>query len=115
MYHRRVDGDPAAGWNALAMSKFGSAMRWRPPGDEGSAQEPMPTPRSGLAIAAGYLGLFSILPFVGPFALLVGCLAWRQLDRRPELQGRWRAKFGVVAGAAGTVLWAILWLRGRIG
>lgn len=64
----------------------------------------LPVGRSGLAIAAGYLGLVSLIPFVAPVALVVGILALRDLRRHPEKHGRGRAIFGVVMGGIFTIL-----------
>ncbi len=97
------------------MSKFGSAMRRRSGGGDATAHPPARRSSSAYAIAAGYLGLFSMFPFVGPFAALFGLLALRDLSRRPALRGAWRAKLGLAAGALGTIVWAVLWLRGRSG
>jgi hypothetical protein len=64
----------------------------------------MPVGRSGLAIAAGYLGLVSVIPFAAPVALVVGILALRDLRRHPEKHGMGRAIFGVVMGGLFTIL-----------
>jgi hypothetical protein len=63
----------------------------------------IPVGRSGLAIAAGYLGLFSVLFFPAPIALIVGILALRDLKKNPTKGGRGRAWFGVIAGALFTL------------
>ena len=65
----------------------------------------LPVGRPGLAIAAGYLGLFALLPFVGFVTLLVSWLAIRKLKRHPELSGRGRAYFGLVMGIITSLLW----------
>jgi hypothetical protein len=97
------------------MMRFGAAMR-RGRAKEGAAEgTPSRVGSSRCAVAALYLGLFSMLPFVGPFAVLFGLLAMRDLRRRPELRGAWRAKLGLAAGAAGTIVWAMLWLHSRLG
>ncbi len=57
---------------------------------------------SGLAIAAGYLGLFAVLLLPAPLALVVGIAAVAQLRRNPEKHGMGRAIFGVVMGVLGT-------------
>lgn len=62
----------------------------------------LPTGRSVWAIAAGYLGLLSILLIFAPFAVGAGVVALRSISRRPELGGKGRAWFGIVAGALGT-------------
>lgn len=63
----------------------------------------LPVGRSGLAIAAGYLGLFAILLLPAPFALITGLLAVRDLRRNPHQHGMGRAVFGIVTGAVFTL------------
>jgi hypothetical protein len=63
----------------------------------------LPVNRSGLAIAAGYAGLFAILLVFAPVALVLGVLALRDLATKPTVGGRGRAWFGVVAGILGTL------------
>src|SRR5687767_14605137 len=50
------------------------AMRWV-----------IPVGTSGWAIAAGYLGLFSLLCFPGPLAVVCGLMAIRELRRNPRM------------------------------
>lgn len=64
----------------------------------------LPVGRSILAIHAGYLGLFAVLIFPAPIALLVGVLAVIDIRRHPKKHGLGRAIFGIVMGAAGTIL-----------
>ena len=64
----------------------------------------LPVGRSGWAIASGYLGLFSVLIFPAPFALLTGVLAIRAMRRDPKKHGMGRAVFGIVMGTLGTAL-----------
>jgi len=64
----------------------------------------IPIDRSGLAIAAGYLGLVSIIYFLAPIALLLGILAIRDIKKHPEKHGMGRAVFGVVMGAIFTAV-----------
>ena len=66
-----------------------------------------PVGRPGSAIAAGYLGLCSVLPFVGILAIIVSLSALRTLRRSPHLLGRGRAIFGLVMGIVMTLLYAI--------
>ncbi len=66
----------------------------------------MPVGRPASAIAAGYLGLFSLLPFVGLFAILFGLIALRTLKKNPHLLGRARAWFGLVMGIVSTLFFA---------
>jgi hypothetical protein len=80
--------------------------------DEAALRWLLPVGRSGWAIAAGYLGLFSILLVFGPFAIAAGILAVRDLNQHPEKHGLGRAIFGIVAGALGTLVGLIV-LLGR--
>ena len=66
-----------------------------------------PAGRPASAIAAGYLGLFSLLPFFGIFAIITGLVALRTLKRNPHLLGRGRAWFGLVMGTIMTLIYAI--------
>ena len=67
----------------------------------------MPVGRPASAIAAGYLGLFSVLPFFGLLAIVVSLKALRTLKRQPHLLGRGRAWFGLVMGILTTLLYGI--------
>jgi hypothetical protein len=58
----------------------------------------IPIGRSGWAIAAGYFGLLSLIPFVGVLAILFGILALRDIKAHPEKHGAGRAWFGIIAG-----------------
>jgi len=62
----------------------------------------IPIGRSGWAIAAGYLALFSIFPLIGlPFSLgavISGILAVRSIRQHSKLTGLGRAWFGIVMG-----------------
>lgn len=64
----------------------------------------VPVGRSGFAIAAGYLALFSVLLLPAPLALLFGVLALADIARHPEKSGKGRAWFGIVAGMLFTLL-----------
>jgi len=82
------------------------------PARPSQADDPMmrmllPVGRSGWAIAAGYLGLFSILGIFGPFALITGILAVRDIRQHPEKHGLGRAWFGIVMGALGSIILVI--------
>ncbi len=69
----------------------------------------IPIGRSGWAIVAGYLGLFSLLPFVGLLAILFGILAVIDIQKHPQRHGLGRAWFGIIVGAISTVAWFIHW------
>ncbi len=64
----------------------------------------LPVGRSPLAIAAGYLGLVSVLIWPAPLAMITGILAVRDIRRHPEYRGMGRAVFGIVMGMIGTSL-----------
>jgi hypothetical protein len=83
---------------------FDPALRPDDPGDDAALRFVLPVGRSGWAIAAGYLGLLSVLGFPGPFALLAGILAIREMRKNPKKHGMGRAVFGIVMGAIGTVI-----------
>jgi hypothetical protein len=67
----------------------------------------LPVGRPISAIAAGYLGLFSVLPLFGIAAIIVSLVALRTLSRNPGLHGRGRAWFGLIMGVGMTLLYAI--------
>jgi hypothetical protein len=76
-------------------------------GDDPTMRMLLPVGRSGWAIAAGYLGLFSLLGIFGPPALICGLLAIRDIRQHPEKHGLGRAWFGIVMGGLGTIALAI--------
>lgn len=61
----------------------------------------LPVGRSPWAIAAGYLGLFSILAIPAPFAILCAIIAIVDIRRNPKKHGMGRAIFGLVMGLFG--------------
>ena len=77
------------------------AMRWL-----------LPVGRSGLAIAAGYMGLFAVLLIFAPFALILGIAAVIHLKRRPHLRGMGRAVFAIVMGALFSALLVFIVVAG---
>ena len=64
----------------------------------------LPIGRSGWAIAAGYLGLVSVLLIFAPFALGTGIYALRDIREHPGRLGVGRAWFGIVMGTIFTAL-----------
>ena len=62
----------------------------------------IPVDRSGWAIAAGYAGLFSLICFPAPIAIVLGLVAIRDIKRHPDRHGMGRAVFGLVMGIVGT-------------
>jgi hypothetical protein len=77
-------------------------------GDSAAVRMLLPVGRSGLAIAAGYAGLFALLIAPAPLALLLGILAVRDLRKNPKKHGMGRAVFGIVTGALGTAVLALI-------
>ena len=76
-------------------------------GDDAALRMVIPIGRSGWAIAAGYLGLVSVIPFVGILAIATGVLAISSIKKHPEKHGLGRAWFGIVMGALFTVLYIV--------
>jgi hypothetical protein len=68
------------------------AMRWV-----------LPVGTSIWAIAAGYLGLFSLICFPAPLALMCSVIAIWHLRKNPRLSGWGRAILGLVLGTLGTM------------
>jgi len=64
----------------------------------------LPVGRSVWAIAAGYAGLFALLCFPAPIALILAVIAIRDIKRHPEKHGMGRAVFGLVMGILGTLV-----------
>jgi hypothetical protein len=64
----------------------------------------LPVGRSGWAIAAGYLGLFSFLILPAPIALIFSIVAIRDIKQHPESHGLGRAVFGLIMGIGGSVV-----------
>ena len=69
----------------------------------------LPVGRSGLAITAGYLGLFSFLCLpIAPLAIVLGFLAISDIRKNPKKHGMGRAIFGIVMGIIGTLVMLIV-------
>ena len=83
----------------------------------------MPVGRSGWAIAAGYLGLFALMIFPAPLAIIASILAIRDINKSKmtgkRKYGMGRAIFGLSIGILGTAVllfFLFAWLtdgRGR--
>ena len=65
----------------------------------------LPVGRPLSAIAAGYLGLVSVIPFFGILSIILSLIALNQLKKNPEMLGRGRAIFGLTMGIIFTLLW----------
>ena len=96
---------PAYGVSPLQAGAAPGRPAARPPslGDDAAMRLVLPVGRSGWAIAAGYLGLFSLLGIFGPPALVCGLLAIRDIRQHPEKHGLGRAWFGIVMGILGSI------------
>jgi len=81
-------------------------------GDNAGIRLLLPVGRSGWAIAAGYLGLFSVLLIFAPICLVVSIVAIRDIQKSKSSEhpkhGMGRAIFGLVMGIPFTVLFAIV-------
>ena len=78
-------------------------------GDDAGMRMLLPVGRSGLAIAAGYLGLVSLgLWPLGLIALPISIWAIVDLNKDPDKHGMGRAVFGLVCGILGVVATAIV-------
>jgi len=86
--------------------------RPRPPAPSTGERMLLPVGRPASAIVAGYMGLLALFPLIGiPFGLLgiiFGVLALKQVKRNPELSGKGRAWFGIIAGALMVALWGFM-------
>jgi uncharacterized protein DUF4339/uncharacterized protein DUF4190 len=84
-------------------------------GDDAAMRMLLPVGRSGWAIAAGYLGLFSLIVLPAPLALVVSIVALWDIRRSKSSphpkHGMGRAIFGLVMGVLGTlvILFAYFW------
>jgi hypothetical protein len=80
-------------------------------GDDPVMRALLPVGRSGWAIAAGYLGLFSLLVLPAPLALLTGIVGIVDIRRHPHRHGMGRCIFGIVMGFVGSAV-LVLFLVG---
>ncbi len=65
--------------------------------------------KNGWALAAGWLGILSLLcfgPILGIPALITGYLALQ----KPHLGGKGRAWTGIITGAISTLVYPVIWL-----
>lgn len=73
-------------------------------GDNATVRALLPVGRSGWAIAAGYLGLLSLVIFPAPLALLTSIVAILDIRKHKNKHGMGRAVFGLIMGLLGTPL-----------
>lgn len=57
------------------------------------------------ALIAYYCGVFSILLFPAPFALILGIIGLNKIKREPALPGKAHAIVGIVLGSIFGLLW----------
>jgi hypothetical protein len=86
-----------------------------------SVMETMIPTKNPLALIAYYLGVFSLIPFlgnfIGPFAIILGILGANYARKEPTAGGMGHAITGIVLGIVATVGWwiaAVLWKMGVI-
>ena len=77
-------------------------------GDDAAVRMLLPVGRSGWAIAAGYLGLISVLLVPAPLALVCAVLAIRDIRRHPDRHGMGRAVFGLIMGSLFTIALGVM-------
>ncbi len=69
----------------------------------------LPVGRPVSAIVAGYMGLLAFFPLIGILfgilGVVFGVVALRAIANDPELSGKGRAWFGIIAGALMALLW----------
>ena len=86
----------------------GSVPKARPLGDDPFIRIALPVGRSLWAIAAGYVGLFSVLLVPAPLAILLGVVAIVDIRRHPKRHGMGRAIFAIVMGVLCTIVLAVV-------
>ncbi len=73
-------------------------------GDNAGMRLLLPVGLSGWAIAAGYVGLLSIMLLPSPVAILLSIVAIRDIRKHPDKHGLGRAIFGLVMGIGGMLV-----------
>jgi len=99
---------PAAPSAPVAPSPLPPAPAGQPSAPNAFVALLVPLGRSGWAILAGYLGLFSVLVLPAPFAILCGVLAIKDIRKNPHKLGLVRAWFGIIAGSIGLITLFVL-------
>lgn len=85
-------------------------------GDNAGVRALLPVGRSGLAIAAGYVGLVSFLVWPAALAaIILGILAIRDIKRNEGKHGMGRAIFALIAGGIVIVGFLVLTLSAAFG
>jgi LSD1 subclass zinc finger protein len=103
-----VEGNPFTSAPGMAGQPFPPPPRpIQDLGEDAAMRMLLPVGRSGWAIAAGYMGLFAMLCFPAPVAIILGIIAIVHLRRNPKLHGWGRAIFGLVMGIVCTIFMVI--------
>ncbi|HUT76734.1 MAG TPA: DUF4190 domain-containing protein [Polyangia bacterium] len=85
-------------------------------GDNAGMRALLPVGRSGLAIAAGYVGLVGLFLFpAAPVAIVLGVLSIRDIRNNPRKHGMGRAIFAIVAGSLVTLGAIVLLAAAALG
>lgn len=90
-------------------------------GDDAGMRMLLPVGRSGWAIAAGYVGLISVLLVPAPVAIILSIIAIRSINKSKATDhpkhGLGRAIFGLVMGILCTIALTVvvieMWLAGQ--
>jgi len=80
--------------------------------DDAAMRMLIPVGRSLWAIAAGYAGLFAVLCFPAPIALILGIVAIYDIKKHPKRHGMGRAIFGLAMGVIFTVVLFVVLVEG---
>jgi hypothetical protein len=77
-------------------------------GDSAAMRALLPVGRSAWAIAAGYLGLFSLIVFPAPVSIIISIIAILDIRKSKSSEhpkhGMGRAIFGLIMGLVGTAV-----------
>lgn len=98
---------------AVMCPKCGSAIlknqvRVSATSDDVALRVLLPVGCSFWAILAGYLGLFSIIPFFGLLAIAVGICAILDIKAHPKKRGLVRTWFGIIMGIVSVLGWGLV-------
>lgn len=87
-------------------------------GDNAGIRMLLPVGRSPWAIAAGYLGLFSVIIIPAPFALIVSIIAIIDIIKSKKTQhpkyGLGRAIFGLIMGGLFSIIMGLTFIFSRV-
>jgi hypothetical protein len=84
-------------------------------GEDAVVRMLIPVGRSAWAIAAGHAGLFAVLFFPAPIALVLALVAIWDIRKHPKKHGMGRAIFGLVMGGIFTLLMLLFLLMAAAG